>query len=90
MFFEEICNNSKKSEKFVASDLELGDCISELKFLKKILKYKFLWELKKYDAEKLGYIMYVLDSPLVDSKTLAFNEEKLAVLKAFGIGSAQY
>ena len=90
LFFKEICNKSKNSEKFVASGLELRDCMEEIKFLRKILKYKFLWEMKKYDTEKLGYIMYVLDAPIVDAKTLMFNEEKLEVLKAFEVWGTQY
>ena len=85
LFFVELVDSCKGSGKFTSLGIEVKDCINEVMFLRKIFKTKFISESQKLDVEKLQYIMYVLNSALVDTKALEINSEKLKLLKAFGV-----
>lgn len=85
LFYCELVDSCKGSGKFASYNLNVKDCVEEVKLLRKIMKANFSEELQKVDAEKLQYVMYVLDSALVDTKALEINEEKLKLLKALGV-----
>lgn len=85
LFFGELVDSCKGSGKFASYNLNVKDCVAEVKLLRKIMKANFIAELQKMDTEKLEYVMYVLDSALVDTKALKINAEKLKLLKALGV-----
>lgn len=85
LFFGELIYSCKGSGKFSSSNIKVKDCIEEMMFLRKFMKDKQIAELHKLDVEKLEYVMYVLDSALVDKKAIDFNLEKLKLLMVLGV-----
>lgn len=85
LFYGELVDSCKGSGKFASYNLNVKDCVEEVKLLRLLMKANFLEELQKVDAEKLQYIMYVLDSALVDTKAFEINLEKLKLLNTLGV-----
>jgi hypothetical protein len=79
---EDACTGDGK---FLSYNFKTQDCMDELKVMRKILKKNVISALAHYDINKLEYIRYVLDSPLMDKKMLKINEEKVKMLKALGV-----
>jgi hypothetical protein len=51
----------------------------------KLTRNNFETAFGRKDAKKLGYILRVLNTPVINPKTLMVNEQKLNVLKALGV-----
>lgn len=85
LFFSELSSICRGDGEIASSNLHVEDCNAELEFMRKILKSRFISALGKYDVNKLAYIRYILNTPLVDSKGICINEQKIKMLKALGV-----
>lgn len=85
LYFYEIEDACKGSGKTLSSEPKLEDCKDELKLLRQLKRDRFRKALAGKDAEKLSYIISVMNQPLIDADTMAVNLEKLKVLSALGV-----
>jgi hypothetical protein len=85
LFYVDMLEAGADSGNFPSQNVVLEDCKPELRFLRQILKVRIRELVGKLDAQKLQYIQYVLDQPLVDRKTMKLNREKADVLVALGV-----
>ena len=85
IFFSEISQSCKCDAKKLRYDVEVKDCVDELKLLRQLKGDRFKSVLATKDAEKLCYIKNVLNKPLIDNTTKQINEEKLKMLYALGL-----
>jgi hypothetical protein len=77
------------SGNFPSQNVALEDCKPELRFLRQILKMRIRELVGKLDAQKIQYIQYVLDQPLVEAKTMKLNRDKANLLISLGVVSLQ-
>jgi hypothetical protein len=77
------------SGNFPSQNVTLEDCKPELRFLRQILKVRINELVDQLDSEKLKYIQYVLDQPLVEAKTMKLNRDKANLLISLGVVSTK-
>jgi hypothetical protein len=77
------------SGNFPSQNVVLEDCKPELRFLRQILKVRIRQLVEQLDPQKLQYIQYVLDQPLVEAKTMKLNRDKANLLISLGVVSPQ-
>jgi hypothetical protein len=51
----------------------------------KLTRNNFETAFGRKDAKKLGYILRVLNTPVINPKTLRVNDEKVKILRALGV-----
>jgi hypothetical protein len=77
------------SGNFPSQNVTLEYCKPELRFLRQILKVRLRELVEQLDAQKLKYIQYVLDQPLVEAKTMKLNRDKANLLISLGVVSTK-
>jgi hypothetical protein len=85
IFLSEMEKYCKDYSETVSYDFNIEDCKAELVLMGKLTRNNFETAFGRKDAKKLGYILRVLNTPVINPKTLMVNEEKLNVLKALGV-----
>jgi hypothetical protein len=85
LFYVEMLSAGADDGNFLSQKLTPEDCKRELRFLRQILKVRLKALVEQLDAQKLQYIQYVLNQPLLEAKTMKLNHEKADVLVALGV-----
>lgn len=70
---------------YEGADFQIGDCVQEIKFLRSLVRCRLIPMLESLDIDKLRFIKYVLDKPIVNHKDLKLNKEKAELVNALGI-----
>jgi hypothetical protein len=89
LFYTEMLQAGADSGNFPSQNVALEDCKPELRFLRQILKVRIMQLIEQLDSEKLQYIQYVLNQPLVEAKTMKLNRDKANLLISLGVVSLQ-
>jgi hypothetical protein len=89
LFYVDMLEIGADSGNFPSQNIALEDCKPELRLLRQILKVRINELVGKLDAQKLKYIQYVLDQPLVEAKTMKLNRDKANLLISLGVVSPQ-
>jgi hypothetical protein len=89
LFYTEMLQAGADSGNFPSQNVALEDCKPELRFLRQILKVRIRELVGKLDAQKIQYIQYVLDQPLVEAKTMKLNRDKANLLISLGVVSTK-
>jgi hypothetical protein len=89
LFYTEMLQAGADSGNFPSQNVVLEDCKPELRFLRQILKVRIRQLVEQLDPQKLQYIQYVLDQPLVEAKTMKLNRDKANLLISLGVVSPQ-
>jgi hypothetical protein len=89
LFYVDMLEAGADSGNFPSQNVVLEDCKPELRFLRQILKMRIRELVGKLDAQKIQYIQYVLDQPLVEAKTMKLNRDKANLLISLGVVSTK-
>jgi hypothetical protein len=85
IFLSEMEEYCKDYSETVSYDFDIEDCKAELVLMGKLTRNNFETAFGRKDAKKLGYILRVLNTPVINPKTLRVNDEKVKILRALGV-----